>query len=108
MNLPITEGAVEAYERLRPHLLELSDQNGSNPDRVILLRRGMLTWACERNHLMASSSAPVSNPISPAVRSPSCGELGTELVRLMASLILSSPKERYYAGTESHQLPSGA
>lgn len=89
MNFPITEGAIEAYERLRFHLLELSGQNGSNPERVILLRRGMLTWTQERNHLMASTAAPVFTPISPAVGSPSSGELATELVRLMASLILS-------------------
>lgn len=81
------EDTIEAYERLRPHLLELSDQNGSNPDRVILLRRGMLIWTHERNQQMASTAA-LPTPISPAVRSSS-GEPATELVRLMASLILS-------------------
>lgn len=105
--MQIMESAIEAYERLRPQLLEPSDQNGSNLDRAILLRRGMLIWARERNPLI-DSAVPVSNPIFPAVRLPSSGELATELVRLMASLILSSPKERYYAGTESRPLPSGA
>lgn len=91
MNLSIAEGATEAYERLRPHLLELSDQNGSHPEeRVILLRCGMLSWTRERNHLVTSVAAPVSHPTpSPGGYSPGSGVLATELVRLMASLILS-------------------
>ena len=109
MNLSIAEGAVEAYERLRPHLLEPFDQNGFNPQRVVLLRRGMLSWARERNHWVTSAVARVSNLTSPAGGpSPAFSEFAIELVRLMASLILSGPKEHCYAGIESRPLPSGA
>lgn len=106
----MAEGVTEAYEQLRPHLLDLSDMNGSPrsnyPERVILLRRGMLSWAHE--HTPAMTSARIDPTFAVVVPSPECGSPATELVRLMASLILSSTKEPCYARTESLPLPSGA
>lgn len=107
MNAPIAE-AAEAYEKLRPHLLELADQNGLH-EREILLRRGMLAWASECRQLTASGTNLLSYSIPPGtVRPPEIGEFASELVRLLANLVLSSPKEPDYAGTESQQLSSGA
>jgi hypothetical protein len=88
----VPEGAAEAYEALRPYLLEPSGHNGSVTSRVFLLRRGMLAWACERNHTWAYTSLPISSqPVAASSLVPRV--FATELVRLMAGLILSKQKE---------------
>jgi hypothetical protein len=84
----LPEEAAAAYEALRPHLLvPAARHSGFLPNWVTLLRRGMVAWACEPNR--TSPSLPLPNPLSLAVSSPPSGESATELVRLMANLVLS-------------------
>jgi hypothetical protein len=92
VSLPIPQGAVDAYEALRSHLLAPSRHNGSVLSSGILLRRGMLAWARERSNALASTALPISSLPSAASAAGPCA-LATELVRLMASLILSKGKE---------------
>jgi hypothetical protein len=92
VSLPIPQGAVDAYEALRSHLLAPSRHNGSVLSGGILLRRGMLAWARERSNALASTALPISSLPSATSAAVPCA-LATELVRLMASLILSKGKE---------------
>ena len=91
MRLQLPEGTAEAYEALRPHLLEPSTHNGSITSRVLLLRHGMLAWACERDSVFACTSPPISSQTANSPVVP--GTVATELVRLMAGLILGTRKE---------------
>lgn len=92
MSRQLPEGTAEAYEALRPSLLEPSAHHGSVTSRVLFLRHGMLAWACERDSVFACTSPPISSqPV--AANSPVPGTVATELVRLMAGLILGTRKE---------------
>ena len=92
MSRQLPEGTAEAYEALRPHLLKPSTHNGSITSRVLLLRHGLLAWACERDSVLAGTSPPISSqPI--AANSPVPGTVAKELVRLIAGLILGTRKE---------------
>jgi hypothetical protein len=57
----------------------------------VLLRLGMIAWARECNQATASLV-----PLRPAATSAVFSEASTELVRLMASLILSNGKDQCY------------
>jgi hypothetical protein len=88
----VWEGAAQAYEVLRCDLLQSSGQNGWGNGRAILLRRGLLAWTRERdNNAILPTPTPPSGSES---RVPS--EIASELVRLVAGLILSRKKECCY------------
>jgi hypothetical protein len=92
LKFPLPTEAVAAYEELRAHLIDPTDRPGSGAGRVVLLRRGMLAWACACNQ----------SPASPALLYPPAGlpvpsNLARELVQLIAGLILSSGKDQCYA-----------
>lgn len=88
----LRDNAAAAYERLRLHLIDPADQSGSATGRVILLRRGMLAWARSDNHVQAS---PVS--LCQTGGPPVPSGVATELVQVMAGLILSRGKNTRYA-----------
>jgi len=90
--LSIPEDAVAVYETLRPHLVGAADYAGSAASRAVLLRRGMLAWACECKQVPASQALLRSQ-----AEWPVSSEVTTELVQLMAGMILGSGKDSRYA-----------
>jgi hypothetical protein len=89
---PLPTEAAAAYEELRAHLIDPTDRPGLGAGRVVLLRRGMLAWACACAH----------PPASPALLYPPAGlpvpsNFARELVQFIAGLILSSGKDQCYA-----------
>lgn len=103
MSLSVPEGAVQSYEALRPDLLQPRATATGN-GRTLLIRRGMLAWACERGD--ALSFPPT--PLLPTVQSEVPSGIAGELVRIMAGLILSRGKECVHARIEGHGFTSGA
>lgn len=85
----VWEGAAQAYEALRCDLLQ---PNGCGNGRAILLRRGLMAWTCERDNAIL----PIPTPPS-ASESRLASEVASELIRLMAGLILSRRKECCHA-----------
>lgn len=88
LKFPLLTEASAAYEMLRAHLIDSTDQSGAGAGRVILLRRGMLAWASACNHPPACPALlcpPAGSPVAPNV--------ATELVQFLAGLIFSSGKE---------------
>jgi hypothetical protein len=91
VTVSVPEGAAEAYEHLRPALLDPSGPQGSVTGRVMLLRHGMLAWTHAQDttptaplaarFLGATAEGPVPSDITPG------------LVQLMAGLILNHHKE---------------
>jgi hypothetical protein len=79
----LAHDAVFAYETLRPHLIDSGDQSGA-VGRSVLLRHGMLAWA--RAYEQTPAALP---PVGRACVSTIPATVATELVRIMAGLILS-------------------
>jgi hypothetical protein len=92
VNPYVWEGAAQAYEALRCDLLQPSRQNGCGNGRAILLRRGLMAWTCERDNAILPTPTPPS-----ASESQVPSEVASELIRLMAGLILSRRKECCHA-----------
>jgi hypothetical protein len=87
------EGTVEAYEQLRRHVVQPDGRGGGVESRRTFMRCGLAPWA-----QMAPSVGPARPPEShfhAGVEAPVLGSLGAELVRLMASLILSTRQEGF-------------
>jgi len=81
---------VETYEGLRRQAVQLNGPAEYLESRAILIRRGLAAWAQLRPSI-ALAHPPESHSQStspPAILSP-----GAELVRLVASLILSTRRE---------------
>ena len=91
MTVAVPEGAAEAYEGLRPTLLDPSSPPGSVTGRVMLLRHGMLAWAHAPDTTPAAPLAPRS--LGAAARGPVPSDITPGLVQLMAGLILTHHKE---------------
>ena len=87
MTVAVPEGAAAAYEGLRPSLLDLSSPHGSGTGRVVLRRRGMLAWAHALETTPTASRAPWSR--GAAAQGAVSSDITTDLVQLMATLILS-------------------
>jgi hypothetical protein len=83
--------AAFAYETLRPHLIDSAEQSGA-VGRSVLLRHGMLAWA---GAYQQPSVAPPS--VGRACASTIPATVATELVQIMAGLILSSGREACHA-----------
>jgi hypothetical protein len=87
------EGTVEAYEQLRRQVVQPDGRGGGAESRRTFMRFGLAPWA-----QMVPSAEPARPPEShlfPGVEAPVPGSLGAELVRLMASLILSTQQEGF-------------
>ena len=87
------EGTVEAYEQLRRQVVQPDGRGGGRESRRTFMRCGLATWA-----QMAPSVEPARPPglhFPSGVEAPVLGSLGAELVRLMASLILSTRQEGF-------------
>ena len=93
LKLPLPTGAAAAYEALRAHLVNPADQLGAAAGRVVLLRHGMLAFACAR----CQPPSPSSASLYPLAPSPVPSAVAIELVQLMAGLILSRGKDSCYA-----------
>jgi hypothetical protein len=78
---------------LRVHLVNPADQPGAAAGRIVLLRHGMLAFACAR----CQPPPPSSTSLCPPAASPVPSTVAIELVQLMAGLILSSGKDSCYA-----------
>ena len=93
---------MQCYEALR---LDLLQPRATVPGhgRTLLLRRGMMAWARE----CGDTLLPTPPPRLPTVSSQIPFPIASEVIRIMASLILSRGKEGIYAGTESHGVASG-
>lgn len=102
LSLFIPEGAAQSYETLRSDLLQPC-ATAPGLGRTLLLRRGMVAWARE----CGDTLLPTPPPRLPTVPSQVPFPIGREVIRIMASLILSRGKEDVYAGTESHGVASG-
>jgi hypothetical protein len=77
---------------LRLRLTDPADPSGSATGRIVLLRGGMLAWARTDNRAEAS---PVSLRQTGGTLIPS--EVATELVQVIAGLILNKGNETCYA-----------
>ena len=80
-------GTAEAYEGLRPALLDPAGPHGAITGRVLLRRRGMVAWAHARDTTPVTPPAPRS--LGAAARGPEPSDFTSELVQLMAGLILT-------------------
>jgi hypothetical protein len=84
-------GAADAYEGLRPALLDPSVRQGSITGRVMLLRRGMVAWIHARE--MTPAMPPALGSLGAAAVGPGSSDVTAALVQLMADLVLSHHKE---------------
>jgi hypothetical protein len=91
VTVAVPEGAAEAYEHVRPTLLDPSGPQGSVTGRVMLLRHGMLAWAHAQDLTPAAPLAPRS--LGAAARGPLPSDIAPGLVQLMAGLILTHHQE---------------
>lgn len=93
---------MQCYEALRADLLQPRATAPGN-GRTLLLRRGMMAWArgCGDTFL------PTPPSRLPTVQSEVTFPIASEVIRIMASLILSRGKECVHAGTESHCVAPG-
>jgi hypothetical protein len=92
VKFPLPIEAAAAYEALRAHLIDPTDRPGIGAGRIVLLRRGMLAWACAYDQLPTSPAL-----LCPLTGSPVPSMVATELVQFIAGLILSSGKDPCYA-----------
>ena len=87
----LAHDAAFAYETLRPRLIDAADQSGA-VGRSVLLRHGMLAWA------RAYQQTPAASPsVGRACVSTIPATVATELVQIMAGLILSNGREACHA-----------
>ncbi len=85
----LAHDAASSYERLRPQLIDSTDQSGAATGRSVLLRRGMLAWTRAYGHVPAT---PTPTSVGRGCMSPVPSVIVTELVQIMAGLILSNGK----------------
>lgn len=83
--MTISEGAIEAYERLRQRAVHLD--SGDLAGRRVFVRSGFAAWAQIRP--ITVPSYPTESQFLSEVAPPSLDSFGTELVRLVAGLILT-------------------
>ena len=87
------EGTVEAYERLRRQVVQPDGRREGMESRRILMRCGLAPWA-ERAP-SAEPARPPESRVPSRVEAPALDSFGAELVRLVASLILSTRQEGF-------------
>ena len=87
MSLSIPEAAGEVYERLRQRAVQLDSGGGDLEARRVFMRCGFAAWAQIRPGVAPSRPPESHAPSGGEV--PSLDSFGTELVRLVAGLILT-------------------
>jgi hypothetical protein len=85
---PISEGAVSAYEGLRRQAVQPDRRIRQSEGFSVLMRCGLAAWA-QLGPSIASTHLPEPLCELPVLASP-----GAELIRLLASLILSTRQEK--------------
>jgi hypothetical protein len=84
---------VEGYEELRRQAVEPDGRGEHFEGRGVLMRRGLATWAQLRPTAI-SVHPPESHSLSKS-DAPALDSFGSELVRLLAGLILSTRQESF-------------
>jgi hypothetical protein len=84
---------VEAYEGLRRQAVQLNGPAECLESRAILMRRGLAAWAQRRPSI--APARPLESHSQSAGQLPILTSPGAELVRLVASLILSTRREDF-------------
>ncbi len=93
VSAPIPEGTVEAYEGLRRQVIQTDGRGGHLEGRGVLVRCGLASWAHSR---LAAVPARLPESHFPSGTDASVLDaFGVELVRLVASLILSTRQEGF-------------
>src|SRR6185312_4609757 len=90
---PIPEGTVEAYEALRRRVIQQDGREQHLESCGVFRRCGLAVWAQTRP-LAVPARTPEPH-FESASESPTLDSLGTELVRLVAGLILSIQQEGF-------------
>ena len=80
---------MDAYEGLRRQVVQPDGRGRHTEDRGVLIRRGLATWSQTR----PVARTPPESPFPSGAAAPVLDWFGTELVLLLASLILSTRKE---------------
>ena len=93
MTSPIPDGTAEAYEGLRRQVIEPDTAGEQLEGCGILKRCGLAAWAQARP--LALSAQTSESHFQSASKLPVLDSLGTELVQLLASLILSIRQEGF-------------
>ena len=84
---------MEAYEGLRQQAVEPDGRGEHFEGRAVLMRRGLATWAQLRP--TAISVRPYESHSPSKSDAPALDSFGSELVRLLAGLILSTRQESF-------------
>jgi hypothetical protein len=84
---------VEAYEELRRQAVEPAGREEHFEGRGVLMRRGLATWAQLRPAAISVRPPESHSPSKSDV--PAFDSFGSELVRLLAGLILSIRQEGF-------------
>jgi hypothetical protein len=82
---------VEGYEGLRRRAVQLDGSAEYSEGRAILMRRGLAAWA--QLHPSIALARPPDLHSQSASPAPILTSPGAELIRLVASLILSTRRE---------------
>ena len=90
---PIPEGTVEAYEGLRRQVIQPDGRGGHLEGRGVLVRCGLASWAQSR--LAAVPARLPESHFPSGIDASVLDSFGVELVRLVASLILSTRQEGF-------------
>ena len=84
---------MEAYERLRRQVVQPDGRGEGLESRRIFMRCGLAPWA--RMVPSAEPARPLESHFPSGVDAPVLDSFGAELVRLVASLILSRRQEGF-------------
>ena len=90
---PIPAGTVEAYEGLRRQVIQPDGRGGHLEGRGVLVRCGLASWAQSR--LAAVPARLPESHLPSGIDASVLDSFGVELVRLVASLILSARQEGF-------------
>ena len=91
MRSPIPEGAVDAYEGLRRQVVQPDGRGEHLVGRGVLVRCGLASWSQIRP---VAAPKPLPESLLPCgSEAPVLDSFEAEVVRLIASLILSPRKE---------------
>src|SRR5271154_1551989 len=90
---PIPEGTVEAYEGLRRQVIQPDGRGGHLEGRGVLVRGGFASWAQSR--LAAVAACLPESHLPSGIDASVLDSFGVEIVRLVASLILSARQEGF-------------
>ena len=96
MNAALPQEATQAYEALRRAVLAPEQHTAQTDGWVMLVRRGLAAWSLLWRSAASTPCGTLGSP-SLCCGSPLLSESRSELVKLVASLILTPVKENRYA-----------